>query len=240
VGGMRKILTIISAPVLTTVLGVWAVLKLILDNFGRADVLQGAATKDGIVGKGVDWLFSTPWWAPGIVAALTFLFWAYLVHKALIAHKSTEMVAPAPDHEPTHFGAIERTATVKTTAWENTIFGREMLIAGMAGKDAFSREEIYLGDIVRDGPPLISGKTFVKCHFLGPGFLKMHDNVRMGFCSVSDGKAFLTLPEGEGSPIIGAIFLSNSGLGSAISKKSPLLAPLQIHGTCFQPLMLYR
>jgi hypothetical protein len=26
----------------------------------------------------------------------------------------------------------------------------------------------------------------------------------------SDGKAFLTLPEGEGSPIIGAIFLSNS------------------------------
>ena len=73
-------------------------------------------------------------------------------------------------------------------------------------RDVFERETLRILDLVGDGPPTIIGKNFSKCIIRGPGFLKMGDHNTFTFCAVSDVQEFLTLP--EGSPIVGAVFLS--------------------------------
>jgi hypothetical protein len=92
--GMRRLIAIISTSILPTVLGGWAVLKFVLDNYGRADAFRGFAASDGMVAKGLGWLFSTPWWVPATLAFALIAFSVHFANRVLSAHSA--QIPPVP------------------------------------------------------------------------------------------------------------------------------------------------
>jgi hypothetical protein len=77
-------------------------------------------------------------------------------------------------------------------------------------KDEYLKETVLLSDLILDGTPIISGKKFIKCHLVGPGYLKAQTQNNFEFCFVSNNpeQHFQSLP--EGNPISGAILLSRN------------------------------
>jgi hypothetical protein len=75
-------------------------------------------------------------------------------------------------------------------------------------RDEYRNEVVYINDLVRDGPPLLSGKTFRDCLIKGPAFLKFQNHCNMEFCNFSSNDAFTVVREGY--PIRGAILVSRT------------------------------
>src|SRR4051794_31199118 len=57
--------------------GLWTGAKLMLDWLGRIEVATGLSKPEGLVARGLTWLFQTPAWVPGVIAVVltTILIW---------------------------------------------------------------------------------------------------------------------------------------------------------------------
>jgi hypothetical protein len=57
--------------------GTWALVKFVLDQIGRADVMMNIPSDQGLVAVGLRWLFSTPWWVPSLIPVGILAVWAW-------------------------------------------------------------------------------------------------------------------------------------------------------------------
>jgi hypothetical protein len=78
----------------------------------------------------------------------------------------------------------------------------------MKDQHSFVHETVSVPSLVSSSHPVITGREFRRCRITGPAFLKVHDHNRLEYCSLSQTASFLTLE--EGTPIAGAIFLSDN------------------------------
>lgn len=90
-------------------LSVWAGLKLVIDSLGRVLVYQDFSKPDSLVAHGLVWLFKTPWWVPGVIAALLAAgLLIYLFHDG--GDDKTEIRTPQPViGTPSEHYVVERT-----------------------------------------------------------------------------------------------------------------------------------
>jgi hypothetical protein len=58
----------------TLVVYLWTAATLALDMTGRVQLVEAEGGPWGAVAHGLDWLFSTPWWVPAVLAAVTTIF----------------------------------------------------------------------------------------------------------------------------------------------------------------------
>ena len=70
------------AYLFSAILGAWSGAKAMLDWIGRVGAFQDAGDPKGLTAKALIWLFSTPWWVPGLIAILFGLALLHLMRHA--------------------------------------------------------------------------------------------------------------------------------------------------------------
>ncbi len=81
---LKRFTVAVGSAVFTSGFTVWAFLKLVLDDLGRADIVTALGAQNSIMTKMLLWLFATPWWVPAILAFLAIASWVYLTHMLLL------------------------------------------------------------------------------------------------------------------------------------------------------------
>ncbi|MGD9613791.1 MAG: hypothetical protein AB7H90_01190 [Alphaproteobacteria bacterium] len=80
----------------------------------------------------------------------------------------------------------------------------------MSEKQEYSRETIYVTDLVRGKEPVIFGKRFVECVIKGPVFMKLGDRCDIVFCSVPHEPKLSVTVLPVGAPLTGAVLLADT------------------------------
>ena len=90
---VRMLKTVISV-ISTIALWLWVGARLAMDAVGRSTVYEDSQNALGLVERGLNWLFQTPAWVPGVLAALLTLFvsWTFWPHR---------YIRPSPPHTDT-------------------------------------------------------------------------------------------------------------------------------------------
>jgi hypothetical protein len=123
--------------------------KTMLDLIGRALSAEDFANPQGVLARGLLWLFSTPWWMPAaIIGVLTLLLVAYLFW---LGKDSTSSTRKAGINTPASASSwIQQ--KFPTSDWEKPLTP--------VYREAFKNETVQL-----------DGKNFVECSFENVTFL---------------------------------------------------------------------
>jgi hypothetical protein len=87
---MRKIAKVV-AGIIAVLLSVWTGAKAVLDLIGRVLSAQDFVEPDGLVAKGLIWLFSTPWWVPGALGGGIVLVLAIVLLRTEAKHPTPQV-----------------------------------------------------------------------------------------------------------------------------------------------------
>jgi hypothetical protein len=123
----------------------WTGAKVTLDMLGRASVAHDLAQPESMPWKIVDWILSTPWWVPAILASSIAGVWIYYVLPAGRAETKSGREQPGgdlttDDESPAFWEARN------TEAWNSSLIP----VIGVN----------YVNDLVK-----LDGKEFVNCTF---------------------------------------------------------------------------
>jgi len=108
---LGRIAQIISA----ILFGVWAILKIASDLSGVAVMIDDPSQSLKAINDGLIWLFSTPWWAPALLAvvALCLIFWPTLTE--IFQYTTDHRQLSAQQHEADHRGQIRMSIALLLT-----------------------------------------------------------------------------------------------------------------------------
>jgi hypothetical protein len=92
---MKRFRSILGA-VFTALLWIYAILRAALDWMGRGELFDDPQKAKDLVVRGINWLFSTPWWVASLLAliATLFLFWPRV--EEIVAYLEKPLPAPPP------------------------------------------------------------------------------------------------------------------------------------------------
>jgi hypothetical protein len=109
--GIRRIAAGIGI-VVSTLLSFWAGAKGMLDLIGRALAAEDFSKPDGVVARGALWLFSTPWWAPALLARMAVLGVFLLVYLSLRDHGGAHISNSAPGEKLPQSSVQQKFSTI--------------------------------------------------------------------------------------------------------------------------------
>jgi hypothetical protein len=192
---MRRVAAGIGV-LISVLLSFWAGAKAVLDLVGRALAVEDFSKPDGLVARGVLWVFDTPWWVPAVLATAAVLAVLLLIYLSIRDGRANTTASPTSNE---NLGLSRVQQQFPTTDWDKPL------------TQVFRQH--YKNETV-----LLDGKNFIECTFENVTLLYQGTRpIQMINCKKIPGEGFLVTVQTDNPVVFTALsIMQSTGVSGAI------------------------